>query len=255
MKTRTFFQTNELPLFFLLAYLLSWWSAPFVGGGLIPHGPALAAVIVIALTAGWPGLRALWARLTNFRAGWWYLIAPVIVVAYLLAAFIANLLMGATVVSPFPIPTLSALMLLLLMGGQWEEPGWTGFALPKLEERFARRPNGVLLAALAAGFFRAIWHLPLVLYGGIAWYDALFFIFAFQIIIAWLYHKTQGSVPVVMVFHFVSNLLTGSMMLRAFSGGERETYYILTVAFACLTALLIIWRTKFRLGSARPDVG
>jgi lipid-A-disaccharide synthase-like uncharacterized protein len=92
----------------------------------------------------------------------------------------------------------------------------------------------------------------LVLYGGIAWYDALFFIVAFQIIIAWLYHKTKDSVAAVMVFHYASNLLTGSLVLQAFTGSERDTYYVLFVIFACLAALVIIWRTKFRLGSARP---
>jgi hypothetical protein len=34
----------QLPLFFLLSYLLSWWSAPLVDGQIIPHGPALALV-------------------------------------------------------------------------------------------------------------------------------------------------------------------------------------------------------------------
>lgn len=171
---QTFFQTYELPLFFLLAYLLSWWSVPFANGGLIPHGPTLAAVIVIAQTAGRPGLAEFWARLTNFRAGWWYLIGPAIIVAYLLAAFIVNVLMGATVVSPFPVPSVGTFILLLLMGGIWEEPGWTGYAFPKMRERFAHLKYPDLMATLLLGVLWGLWHLPLVLYGTLAWYDIVF---------------------------------------------------------------------------------
>lgn len=248
MKAQTFFQKYELLLFFLLAYLLSWWSIPFANGGLIPHGPALAAVIAIALTTGRPGLAEFWARLTNFRAGWWYLIGPAIIVAYLLAAFVVNLLLDATVVSPFPVPSAGIFLMLLVMGGIWEEPGWTGYALPKLLERFAPLPHGTLAAVLVAACFRSLWHLPLVVYGVIPWYDALFFIFAFQIIIAWLYVKSNRSVPAVMVFHYASNLLTGSMMLQAFTGSEREAYYALFVVFACLAAFIILLKDGVSLG-------
>lgn len=248
MQSQNFIQKFELPLFFLLCYLLSWWSAPFANGGIIPHGPALAAVIMIALTAGKQGLREYWARLMNFRAGWWYLVGPAIIVSYLLTAFIVSLLLGATPVSPFPFPSLGTIIILLLMGGLWEEPGWTGYALPKLKERFAPHAYGTLAATLVMGFFRSLWHLPLVLYGGIEWYDAAIFSFAFQIIIAWLYYRSNRSVPAVMVFHYTSNLLTGSIMLQAFNGTEKTMYYVLFVVFACLTALSIAWQTKMQLG-------
>jgi hypothetical protein len=248
MQSQSFFQKYELPLFLVLTYALSWWSAPFANGGIIPHGPALAAVITIALTAGKPGLREFWSRLTQFRAGWWCLVGPTIVVAYLLAAFIVNLLLGATVTSPFPIPSAETMIVLFLMGGLWEEPGWTGYGLPKLQARFAPRAYGTLAATFVMGLFRSIWHLPLVLYGSIEWYDAAIFSFAFQIIITWLYNKSNGSVPAVMVFHYASNVLAGSVMLQAFRGAEQEMYYGLFVAFACVAALLIVWQTKMQLG-------
>jgi uncharacterized protein len=248
MKDQTSLQKYELPLFLLLAFLLSWWSVPFANGGLIPHGPAFAAIIVIALTTGRQGLREFWSRLTQFRAGWWYLVGPAIIVAYLLAAFVVNLLLGATVTSPFPIPSVGTMIVLLLMGGLWEEPGWTGYALPKLQERFAAHSTGTLTATFVMGFFRSLWHLPLVIFGAISWYDAVFFSFAFQIMITWLYNKSNGSVPAVMVFHFTSNLFTGSMMLSAFTGPEKAMYYILFVVLACLVALGILGLTRMRLG-------
>lgn len=251
MKTQTTLRKYELPLFFMLAYALSWLSVPFANGGLLPHGPTVAAVIVIALIAGRQGLREYWKRLTNFRAGWWYLVGPAIIVAYLLAAFIVNVLMGASVVSPFPFPSIGTIINLMLMGGVWEEPGWTGYAFPRMREGFARSKYPDLTASLVLGVLWGLWHLPLYLYGTLAWYDIVFFVPAARVIYTWLYNKTDGSVPAIMLTHYASNLLTGGMMFQAFTGGERETYYILFVAFACLAALIIAWNTKFKLGNAR----
>ncbi|MCC6499559.1 MAG: CPBP family intramembrane metalloprotease [Anaerolineales bacterium] len=114
------------------------------------------------------------------RAGQWYFIGPAIVAAYLLAAFAVNLLLGAKPASPFPVPDIGTFIMLLLMGGLWEESGWTGYALPKLQERFAPLSYGTLAATLSMGFFRSIWHLPLVLSGAIACYDAVFFTWRFK---------------------------------------------------------------------------
>jgi len=248
MKTQTFFQKYELPLFFLLAYALSWMSVPFANGGLLPHGPTLAAVIVIALTTGRTGLRKYWKRLTNFRAGWWYLIGPAIIVAYLIAALVTNLLSGATMVSPFPFPSVGTMLILLLMGGVWEEPGWTGYAFPRLRERFANSRYPDLIAALVLGLLWGVWHLPLFLYGTLPWYDIFIFVPAARVIYSWLYNKSGGSVPAIMVTHYASNLLTGSMILQAFAGGERTMYYILFVVFACVAALLLVIKDGLSMG-------
>src|SRR5688572_15253601 len=198
---KQFLKKYELSFFFLLTYVLSWWSVPVLDGALIPQGPFFAALIIIALTMGILGLREYWQRLNNWRAGWWYVIGPAIIVAYIGIAFAINLLLGAT---PTSLPKISAgvFVMLLLFGGHWEEPGWTGYALPKLQERF-----GGLTAALVLGIFRAIWHLPLYLQGKLFWFDIFIFSFAMQIIIAWLYERSGKSVPAVMVFHFASNLL------------------------------------------------
>lgn len=53
---------NRYPLgvYFLLAYLLSWWFAPLSAGLLASHGPAIAAVIALGLTVGRRGIRELW---------------------------------------------------------------------------------------------------------------------------------------------------------------------------------------------------
>lgn len=246
-RTRQFFTRYQFPLFFLLSYLLSWWLLPVTRQGMLPYGPAFAAVIVIALTVGRAGLRGFWGRLTNFRGGWWYLAGPAILAAGLVAAFVINVLLGAPVNAPPQLP-LAAVGLLLLLGGQWEEPGWTGYALPALQRQYAKTANGPLIATLILGIFRALWHLPLVLVGAIPWYEGLLMnVLVFQPIISWLYNKSRGSVPVVMVFHFASNLLS-VVVSPLFTGSDKIRYMILYYAFGFLAALVIAWRSGFRFG-------
>src|SRR5512141_2597714 len=92
---KKFIQRYELPSFFLLTYLLSWLSVPLLQGGLIPQGVAIAARIVIGVALGAQGVREYHKRVTNWRAGWWYLIAPLIVIGYGGSAFVLNLMSGA----------------------------------------------------------------------------------------------------------------------------------------------------------------
>lgn len=246
-RSRQFFTKYRFPLFFLLAYLLSWWLLPVSRQGMLPHGPALAAVIVIALTAGRAGLREFWGRLTNFRGGWWYLIGPAILAGAMVAAFVVNVLLGAPVSGGLQFPV-EVIVIFLIVGGEWEEPGWTGYALPALQERYAKVANGPLIATLVLGIFRGIWHLPLVFVGAIPWYDAVLMTpLVFQPIISWLYNKSGGSVPVVFVFHFMSNLLS-AIESPVFDGSHAELFRILYYAFGFLAAILIAWKTQFKFG-------
>lgn len=248
IKTENRISKIQLPLFFVLSYVFSWWSVPLMDGALFPYGPALAAIIVLAVTSGRSGLRQWWARMTHFRAGRWYLVGPAIMIAILLGAYLLNRLLGAVPAATLKLPALFIWIQLLLLGGLWEEPGWTGYALPKLQEQFDRRKNGLLVATLIMAFLRAVWHLPLLLSGTLPWFDVFGYIFAFQIIISWLYNRSGGSVPVVMLFHYSSNLLAGGMMLLVFSGSEKTTYWILFAVFAILMALIILLKEGSSLG-------
>ena len=234
-----FLKRYAIVLFFPLAYLLSWWSVlvPQAHGGIMPHGPAFAALILIALTEGRAGLSVWWKRITNWRVNWlWYLAAPAIMLAFQVGGMLINLSLGATLQPVEVSNVLPGVILLLLLGGQWEEPGWTAYALPKLQERFAGRP---LVASAILSVLRGIWHLPLVISGAIPWYDMLFLSFAMQFTISWLYNRTSGSAWIVILFHFISNVL-GLVMPQLFTGAEWTRHYILFIASGCvLTALLI----------------
>ena len=255
MKKRgNLFAQYPLPLFFFFTYLFSWWTVPVADGALFPYGPALAAILVLAIRSGRAGLREWWSRIIHWRAGWWYLIGPALIVASLLGAYILNLLFGATVTISLKLSALATWIQLLLLGGLWEEPGWTGFALPKLQEKFHQNKNGPLIATLIMALFRAIWHLPLLARGTLPWFDVFGYIIAFQLIITWLYNRSGGSVPAVMLFHYSSNLLAGGMMLLVFSGSQKTTYWMLFSAFAGLIALMILLKEGTSLGKSALQI-
>lgn len=242
-----FLMRYAILLFFPLAYLLSWWSVPIpqANGAIIPQGPALAALILVALTEGRAGLSIWWKRITNWRVNWiWYLAAPAILIAFQLAAGSMNLLIGATLHSIEWSKLWPSVIMLVFLGGQWEELGWTAYALPKLQERFADRP---LLASAILGTLRAIWHLPLMFSGAIPWYDVLFLSFAFQLMISWLYNRTNGSALIVILFHFTSNIL-GVVTHQLFTGTDWTRHYILYIAVTFVLTALLIARPALRLG-------
>ena len=74
--------------------------------------------------------------------------ASVVVGSQQLAEFTANL--GRL------MPTyLITLVAGIILGPLWEEPGWRGFALPRLQRQY-----GPLAGTLVLGFLWALWHAP-----------------------------------------------------------------------------------------------
>ena len=252
-KYQSFFTKYELPLFLILTYALSWWTVPLMNGQLLPQGPAFAAVIVLGITAGRPGLSALWRRVTQWRIPFvWFIVGPAIILGYQAIGFVLNLLFGAQVASP-PYISWEIFLELLLVGGLWEELGWSGYLLPKMQARFDNRPNGLLIAVLVTGIFRIIWHLPLFLYGYTPWFG-FFYIFAFQLIVAWVFYGSGGSVLAVMLLHFVDNLTGSGFMSQVFTGAEWRSYYAIFTTLASLVALAIVWKSRFRFeGRQEPQ--
>ncbi len=218
---------------------------PFLQGGETTWGLVIAARIVIGVTLGAQAVSEWRKRVTTWRADWWYLVAPLIVISYEGLALLIKLALGAKPITPH-YASLTPFLLLVLFGGQWEELGWTAYALPKLRERFANRPNGSLIAVLVLGFFRMLWHLPLFLYGKMNWFDIFIFSFSFQIIIAWLYDHSGGKVPVVMLFHFTSNVMV-VIMAPVFLGADQVMFRVLFILVASLFAVMLVLQRDFIL--------
>jgi len=86
----------------------------------------------------------------------------------------------------------------------------------------------------------------------IPWFDILIFTFAFQIMVSWLFNGSRGSVLIVMLFHFSSNVC-GAIMSSVFTGAEMTSYYSLFVTLAWVIALVILWKSNLKLGLANTQ--
>lgn len=231
-----------LVTFFVLAYGLTWALFPLLGG-MNAYAPLLAAIIVLAFSEGKPGVKELLSQMGRWRVGViWYIVALSLPILNSLGAAGLNVLFSA---ASGPLePWYNFLLLIplfLLIGGQWEEPGWTGYALPRLQTG-----RSALAASLILSVFRVGWHLPLFLYGHIYWSDILFIIAA-QIIITWLYNSTQRSVLIVMALHLMMNV-SGEYFSPLFSGGDAVNFAWLKAALFSVIAIgVIVWAGAARL--------
>ena len=166
---------NRHPLvaFLALTFLLSWWPWPLHAFGLMPmpiasFGPFLAALVVLALTEGKAGILGLLRRMVRWRVGLgWWAVAILLPVAMSGGAALLNVALGAEAPAATELGRWTAIAgsiaIVLLVpgfGGAWEEPGWRGYALPRMQARWT-----ALASALVLGALIALWHLPLMATG------------------------------------------------------------------------------------------
>lgn len=221
---------RPLLMFFVLAYLGSWvgwapWWLSQSGVGVLPFqlpfvavaginqlglfaGPFMAALLMTRLTEGRAGTRRFWRRLVQWRARplWWVLALAAIP----LAAGIGYLLRAGTTFATEEggaamLWLLTSTYLIYLLGGPiQEEPGWRGFALPRLQQRL--HP---VTAALVLGVIHCLWHAPLFLTD--EWDTArqepsqylayLILVVSLSFVLSWLYNGSRGSVLMVILGH------------------------------------------------------
>jgi membrane protease YdiL (CAAX protease family) len=250
-RLSTMAHAHPLATFFALAFALSWW--PWLVYATVPGvplfavflamvpGPALAAVVVTALAKGRAGVRALLGRLLRWRvAPRWYAVALLLPLVIRLAAVGINVLLGAPMPTGAQFGAWSRLVLLFPLillvpgfGGAWEELGWRGLALPRLQAR-----HSALVASLLLGAVHAIWHLPLALAGEFAWPDLLDTL-VFAVIVTWVFNNARGSVLLTMLFHAANNTAS-KFVSPMFAGADATRLSLLFTAVAAAVALAVV---------------
>ena len=116
---------------------------------------------------------------------------------------------------------LPSAIILALIAGLGEEPGWRGFALPRLETRYAPVPATAVL-----GFVWAMWHLPLALVDPRFAHGftpalpqvllallTMLTIFLYAFFYTWVYNRTR-SVLLCMLLHGSFNAAIGLLCRR-----------------------------------------
>ncbi|MCB0882263.1 MAG: CPBP family intramembrane metalloprotease [Thermoleophilia bacterium] len=222
---------GELAAYYALACAVTWaFQSPLaleaagVIDGPVPDGmhfagafgPLAAGLAVTARTRGTAGLRDLGRRMVRWGRGpAWLVVALGTPVACFLAAAAALTAFGergafAGFGAIAELPSLAwpvAWVVWIATFGLGEEAGWRGFALPRLQRRFAAYP-----ATLILGAFWALWHLPSFFYnyGGLG--DLAVGLPAFAVsllagavVLTWLYNGSGGSILVPAVWHGTLN--------------------------------------------------
>ena len=243
---------RALVIFFPLAFLLSWypWFLALAQGrasGPNPLGPFVAALVVTGLAEGWPGIRALLARIVRGRIGWrWYAVIFGLPIALCGVALAIMAAFGQVTSAPSAaawreLP--ERFIFIFLFIGLGEEPGWRGFALPRLQKNYSAMKASLILAPIWA-----LWHLPLM--GNefpLPIIPAfLISLLAGTLIQTWLFNHTKGSVFAQMLFHATVNTVGAGLVFPLFKGNA-------FVAFWYLYAFLWLATAIFFATSRRDD--
>lgn len=260
--------------FAALAYGFSWacWLLSFW----LPDGPIATALFYLAgfgpLVAAMILVRAqgrsqrAWLRgLFKWRLHpGWYLFAfgfPVLLLA--IVSLIYWRLGNGLDFSSLPTRLLAYLptwLGLALVGGGNEEPGWRGFGLPTLQQRYSP-----FVATCILGLVWAFWHVPLlatnpdVVSGAIGPRDILLVAGVTLVSITthtfwytWLINRT-GSVLLCIILHASYNAANGLLVLvpdEALRGSSYQTLLGLMTAVLIASVVGLLIQTRGQLGAS-----
>jgi len=268
---------HPLVFFFLIAYAGAWLvevpvALSKTGTGVLPFtiprpllgaaiaaatfiGPTLSAFIMTSIAEGRVGVHRLLRRYVLWRVKYrWYLcILLVVPAAELLGAIVLPGVLESyqsltlSVVPTYPVALVSTFV---LGGPLGEEPGWRGFALPRLQTL-----HGPLVGSLILGLLWALWHLPLFWSG--AWTPPTIFnivtfilmITALTSIMTWVFNNSKGSLLITMLMHASFNTFANRIVAPLFPAPILSKYGLLPVLVGFgVMALLVIAFTRGRLG-------
>lgn len=254
--------------FFLLAFGISWCielplayqyqhhqlsqiQADFwhLFGGL---GPFLGALITTRMHYGTEGLKKFLKhfRLTTLTDGL-YALSPLLILGVALVIYpvifghffdFTTFVHSSSTMTAYAFWTwLSAFFLYGLL----EEPGWRGFALPHLQQKYSALTATVLLTVAWA-----LWHLPMFFYRFQFSVPIYFGFFASMLVGAILlthtFNSTRGSILAVMLWHTLYNLT---------SALDKENLIMIISALQMVWAGYILIRFRFKDLSGRSRIG
>ena len=215
--------------------------------------PTILAFAVTAAYAGRRGLRDLVGRIFRWRFPLrWYLAATVGIAGVALGARFLQAYLSHTPPPPvadlarWPEFALAGLAMMVLDPGPiGEDPGWRGFALPRMLERFNPTAAAVLL-----GVIWAVWHLPAFLFSGmpqsslpLGWFCLS--MVSVTVLMAWVTINTGGAVIPAILMHWSFN---------RFSDLSRDGAMYAALAYTA-AALMVIIGTRGSLGFRAARAG
>ena len=223
----------------------------------ISCAPTLAALLVAGIYPGAGGIRSITRQVKIWRVPFiWYVIALIMpIVLLLLAEAFSSVWRGAAPSHWVTLPVFSGPGgLYFVMFGSLiaEEPGWRGFAQPRLQMRY-----GALTASIFIGLIWSTWHLWYVItpggFANVTGTDAVatyLRLTATAVVYAWMYNNTNGSLLVAMLAHLGHNL-AASLIQTPADGGRQ--HLMVASSYLVIAMGVILWtdsRTLRRPNSA-----
>jgi len=259
-----FIKRHSLVLGIMLMFALTW-PIDLANSGLLPFKPpfilylflgwgfGVASVIMTGLTLGKDSVISLLKRYLQWRVGWrWYLapllLAPGLIIGgvYINAALtraqpdfstvMAHQIFGKAAYLPlFIVP-----FLLTDLIANGEEIGWRGYVLPRLQARY-----NALTSTLILGVIWGLWHLPKYLshWNTVSFIWFLVHTTAGAVIYTWIYNGTKGSLLLTALFHAASNTTGVFMPMADTVSSEQMGAYIIYVLLEVIAAVIIVMAT------------
>lgn len=249
---------SPLASYFIIAWILTWLLVmPLVltGLGILsvnmnwhflgPLGPTISAIIVLYITNKTEGLKSLKNSIIKWRIGpFWILFSAFIMPVFLFLAILLNLSftgnfidLGAYLLNEGITDPLSIIIWVCvgaLSYGIFEEIGWRGYALPKLQEKYNPLISTIILF-IGWGF----WHTPMFFYRFnldilFGW---LYGLFLGTIVLTFIYNSSGGSTFAAILFHISNNICW------LFNIAEIQIYLTIMLTILVLF-ILIVWKKK-----------
>jgi len=190
-------------------------------------------------------------RIKGFSFCYWIFTILIPLVAIMVATIYENIKLSHVLViceiDPVFIGNgLSYAIFLLIFGPIPEEMAWRGIAFNDIAKK------GVLKAQLIVAILWAVWHLPLFFVkgsyqNGLGLFTIEFWLFFaniifLSIITGWLYTKSNSSILIAIIFHYIVNL-TGEMFVLGIEGE-----IIRTLIFCAISLFIIAFYKPSNMG-------
>jgi membrane protease YdiL (CAAX protease family) len=249
---RTFVRAHRVPVFFVLAYALSWMFLPW--GTFLPTGALIAALIVASTADGVAGLRQIGRRLIRWRVGWvWYALALGVPLFVNAATTGLTVVTGASAPDGSRFSTWMGVPLAIglaivnpLNGPLSEEPSFRGYALPILQNRRTPLTSAAILAVLVTG-----WHGPLFFIDsfGLRPYEAITTV-AVTFWYVWLFDHAGGSSLLTLIAHAAEGSVNVDGLYPSGSADSTRAVVFNLLLWCAVAVALIVVSRRFWTGRA-----
>ena len=231
-------------------FFLDWWFAKqdlgmtYCSKLFVVYGPALAGIIVTAVTSGKAGLSIFFARLKpNFRQAVWWVVLPV---AGTLITALACIIAG---ISPYSLFTIVInnlplwglhLVLATLIIGFGEEMGWRGYLWPEL-----LKTRKVRLAIPIMFVVWGLWHFPLLFNGYKFVIPFLILELSATVILAWIWQRVNGNIFVLAIAHGSIDFSEFFFEKQVLGSGQHWDYIltmwgVLSLLYAAVAIVIVL---------------